>query len=96
MSLSREDVEKVALLARLKLSEEELALMTGQLGRVLAYVEQLGELDTEGVAPMAHPFDVTNVLAADEPAAGLPRTAALAGAPKHDDECYRVPAVLGE
>ncbi|HJS06609.1 MAG TPA: Asp-tRNA(Asn)/Glu-tRNA(Gln) amidotransferase subunit GatC, partial [Pirellulales bacterium] len=54
MSLTREDVEKVSLLARLKLTDDELALMTAQLGQIVQYVEQLGELDTDEVEPMAH------------------------------------------
>jgi aspartyl-tRNA(Asn)/glutamyl-tRNA(Gln) amidotransferase subunit C len=96
MPLSREDVEKVSLLARLKLSDAELALLTEQLGQVVSYVEQLNELDTEDVDPMAHAVEVTNVFRADVPQPSLPREAALANAPKADGECYLVPAVLGE
>jgi aspartyl-tRNA(Asn)/glutamyl-tRNA(Gln) amidotransferase subunit C len=96
MSLTREDVEKVALLARLKLTDDELALMTAQLGQIVEYVEQLGELDTDEVEPMAHAVEVTNVFRPDEPRESLPREAALANAPKADGECYLVPAVLGE
>jgi aspartyl-tRNA(Asn)/glutamyl-tRNA(Gln) amidotransferase subunit C len=94
--LTREDVEKVALLARLKLSDEELALMTSQLGQIVGYVEQLGELDTDEVEPMAHAVEVTDVFRPDELRESLPRDAALANAPKADGECYLVPAVLGE
>jgi aspartyl-tRNA(Asn)/glutamyl-tRNA(Gln) amidotransferase subunit C len=96
MSLTRDDVEKVSLLARLLLSESELDTMTTQLGRVLDYVQQLDELNTEGVEPMAHAIDLTNVFADDVVESSLDRGAALANAPKRDDECYRVPAVLGE
>lgn len=96
MSLSRADVEKVSLLARLQLSPQELDTMTTQLGAIVGYVEQLSELDTEGVEPMAHAIDVSNVFAADEQRPSLPREAALAGAPHHDREFYLVPAVLGE
>jgi len=96
MSLTREEIEKVSLLARLRLSDEELDRMTEQLGQIVAYVESLSELDTENVEPMAHPLDVSNVFAADEPRASLERDAALAGAPHHERECYLVPAVLGE
>ena len=94
--LTREDVEKVALLARLKLSDEELALMTAQLGQIVGYVEQLGKLDTDEVEPMAHAVEVTDVFRPDELHNSLPREAALANAPKADGECYLVPAVLGE
>jgi aspartyl-tRNA(Asn)/glutamyl-tRNA(Gln) amidotransferase subunit C len=96
MSLSRDDVEKVSLLGRLRLSEAELGTMTSQLGRIVGYVEQLAELKTDNVEPMAHAFDLNNVFADDVQGEHLPRTAALSNAPKRDDECYRVPAVLGE
>jgi aspartyl-tRNA(Asn)/glutamyl-tRNA(Gln) amidotransferase subunit C len=96
MPLSREDVEKVSLLARLKLSDAELALLTEQLGQVVSYVEQLNELDTEDVDPMVHAVEVTNVFRADVLQPSLPREAALSNAPKADGECYLVPAVLGE
>jgi aspartyl-tRNA(Asn)/glutamyl-tRNA(Gln) amidotransferase subunit C len=96
MSLTREDVEKVALLARLRLSSDELDTMTSQLGQVLGYIQQLDQLDTTDIEPLAHPLDLFNVLAADELSAGLPREKALAAAPKSDDECFLVPAVLGD
>ena len=96
MSLSRADVEKVSLLGRLLLSEAELGTMTSQLGRIVGYVEQLSELKTDDVQPMAHAFDLQNVFADDIQGEHLPRAAALANAPKRDEECYRVPAVLGE
>ena len=96
MSLSREDVEKVSLLARLRLSDEELDQMTAQLGQIVGYVEQLAELDTEDVEPMAHAMEVANVFAEDFSRPSLDRNQILANAPKRDEECYRVPAVLGE
>jgi aspartyl-tRNA(Asn)/glutamyl-tRNA(Gln) amidotransferase subunit C len=96
MSLTRQEVEKVSLLARLRLSGEELDRMTVQMGQIVAYVESLAELDTEAVEPMAHALDVANVFAADEPRASLSREEALANAPHHDREFYLVPAVLGE
>jgi aspartyl-tRNA(Asn)/glutamyl-tRNA(Gln) amidotransferase subunit C len=96
MALSRADVEKVSLLARLQLGPSELDRLTGELGRIVGFVEQLGELDTRDVAPLAHALDVSNVFADDVVRPSLPRDEALANAPKRDDECYRVPAVLGE
>ena len=96
MSLTREDVEKVALLARLRLSSDELSTLTTQLGQVLDYIQQLDQLDTSDVEPLAHPLDLFNVLADDESSASLPREKALAAAPKSDDECFLVPAVLGD
>jgi aspartyl-tRNA(Asn)/glutamyl-tRNA(Gln) amidotransferase subunit C len=96
MTLTRADVEKVALLGRLLLTEEEITSMTSQLGRVLGYVEQLSELKTDDVQPMAHAVEMHNVFRDDAMKASLPRSEALANAPKRDEECYRVPAVLGE
>lgn len=96
MSLSREEVEKVSLLARLQLTSDELDRMTQQLGQILEYVQQLAELNTDDVPPMAHAIDLANVLADDAPQESLDREAALANAPKRDQECYRVPAVLGD
>ena len=96
MSLSRADVEKVSLLGRLFLSESELDTMTTQLGRVVGYVEQLNEVKTDAVQPMAHALDMHNVFRDDVLVASLPRDTALSNAPKRDSECYRVPAVLGE
>ena len=96
MALTRHDVEKVTLLARLMLTEEELDMMTAQLSQVVQYVEQLSELDTSGIEPMAHAVDVRNVFRSDDVRPSLDRDSALQNAPKRDDECYRVPAVLGE
>jgi len=96
MSLSKADVEKVAVLARLKLTDDELETMTRQLDHVIQYVQQLEELDTGDVQPMAHAADLANVFADDVLRPSLSREAALANAPKRDDECYLVPAVLGD
>jgi aspartyl-tRNA(Asn)/glutamyl-tRNA(Gln) amidotransferase subunit C len=96
MSISRQDIEKVALLARLQLTEAELATMTSELAQIVGYVDQLAEVDTEGVEPMAHAVEVANVFRPDEVAASLPREEALANAPHRDERGYLVPAVLGE
>ena len=95
MSLSRQEVERVSLLARLRLSDAELDTMTAQLGQVVDYVAQLSELNTQDVAPMAHAIEVSNVFRADEVRPSLDRSEALANAPHHDDQFYLVPAVLG-
>ena len=96
MSLTADDVEKVALLARLMLSPEGLESMTAELGQIVKYVDQLAEVDTEGVEPMAHAVELHNVTKDDAVAPSLPRSEALATAPKHNDEGYLVPAVLGD
>jgi aspartyl-tRNA(Asn)/glutamyl-tRNA(Gln) amidotransferase subunit C len=96
MSLTRQEVEKVSLLARLQLTPEELDRMTEQMGQIVAYVESLGELNTEAVEPMAHALEISNVFAEDELRPSLERDTALAAAPHHDLEFYLVPAVLGD
>lgn len=96
MSIRPEEVERVSLLARLHLSPAELETMTHQLSRILDYVDQLNELNTDDVEPRAHAIEMSNVFAADEVQPSLDRDEALANAPKRDDECYRVPAVLGD
>ncbi len=80
MSLSREQVEKVSLLARLRLSDAELETMTRQLGQIVAYVEQLAEFDTDDVEPMAHAVELANVFRPDELRPSFDRAAMLASA----------------
>lgn len=94
MSLSSDDVSRVALLARLRLTPEELERFTGQLNSIVDFVAQLQEPDTTGVEPLAHGVEVRNVFRKDERGPSLPREAALANAPKRDGECFLVPAVL--
>lgn len=96
MSISREEVEKVSLLGRLLLSQDELDRMTTQLGQILHYMDLLAEVDTEQVEPMAHAVEVSNVFREDLAQESLECSEALANAPDRDDACYRVPAVLGE
>ena len=96
MAISREEVEKVSLLARLLLSDEELGKLTVQLGAILDYMNLLQELNTDGVQPMAHALDVSDVFRDDLVGESLDRQQALANAPHRDAECYLVPAVLGE
>lgn len=94
MALSAEDVAKVALLARLRLSPAELATFTGQLNTIVEFVAQLGEPDTTNVEPLAHGIEVRNVFRDDVLGPALPREAALANAPKRNDHSFLVPAVL--
>lgn len=96
MALTREDVAKVGLLARLALSPDDVDRMTGELSKIVGLVSQLEELDTASVAPLAHPLDTQNVFRADEPAASLTTAEALQSSPRHDGSCFLVPAVLGE
>ena len=94
MSLSLEEVRKVARLARLELSDADLATMQQQLSTILDYVAQLNELDTTGVEELAHPLPVVNVFRPDEPTPSLPVDAALQNAPKRAGDYFSVPAVF--
>jgi aspartyl-tRNA(Asn)/glutamyl-tRNA(Gln) amidotransferase subunit C len=94
MSLTADQVRWVAHLARLELSDQELATMTPQLSAIVDYVAQLQQVNTDGVEPLAHALDLHNVFRADEPAPSLPVDAALANAPRRQGDFYAVPAVL--
>lgn len=94
MSLSVEEVRRVAMLARLRLEPGEAERFTGQLNQIMDYVAQLGELDTEGVEPLAHGVELRNVFREDRAEPSLPREEALANAPKRNHEAFLVPAPL--
>ena len=94
MKLSREQVEHIAQLARLALSEEEKALYQGQLSAILDYFERLQELDTEAIPPTATVLPLRSVMREDEPKPSSPREDILANAPAAEDGCFEVPAVL--
>ncbi len=96
MSITREEVEKVALLGRLLLTEAELATMTDELAQIVGYVDLLAQVDTDDVEPMAHAIEVTNVFKDDRAQPSLPRDEALANAPHRSEAGYLVPAVLGD
>ena len=95
MALSHEDVRKLAMLARLDLSEEEVATMGPQLESILGFVEKLSELDTSDVEPMTTALDVHNRWREDSLAESLTRDQALQNAPATDGESFLVPPVLG-
>ena len=94
MSLSIDDVAKVAILARLRVSPDELEMFTEQLNSIVDYVAQLGQFDTANVEPLAHGVEVRNVFREDVRGEALPREAALTNAPKRNQESFLVPAVL--
>ena len=95
-SITDADVRHVAKLSRLKLSDDQIADYTKQLGRVLGYIDKLSELDVEGVEPMAHALDMSNVLRDDVVQEPLPVDKALASAPASDPPFFKVPKVLGD
>lgn len=96
MSLTRDDVAKIALLARLQLDDADLVSHTRQLAQIVGYIGQLCEVDTEGAEPMAHAVEVTNVFRGDEVRPSLPREEALANAPRASDEAFLVPPVFAD
>ena len=94
MSLSLDDVRKVASLARLELSDADFATMQQQLSAILDYVTQLNEIDTTGVEELAHPLPIVNVFRPDEPVPSLPVDSALENAPERIGDYFGVPAVF--
>jgi aspartyl-tRNA(Asn)/glutamyl-tRNA(Gln) amidotransferase subunit C len=94
--LSRAEVEHVARLARLALTDDEVDALTTELGAILEHAAQVSALDTEGVPPTAHPLPMVNVFRADVARPGLPRDEVLAAAPQAEGGRFRVPRILGE
>lgn len=88
------DIAHVARLARIALSEEELARYRTQLGVILDHAAQVQALPTEGVPPTSHPLDMVNAFRADEVRPSLPHEAVLAQAPDAIDGYFRVPPAL--
>ena len=94
MSLSIDEVRKVAKLARLELSDADAPQMAEQLNRILEYVDQLQQVNTDGVEPLAHPLPVHNVFRDDVPHPSLPVDEALKNAPVRNGNYFGVPAVF--
>ncbi len=94
MAISKKEVEYVARLARLRLSEEEKERFTHQLDQILEYVQQLNQLDTENVPPTSHVLALKNVWRKDEVKPSLPLSEALSNAPQADEEFFLVPKVI--
>ena len=94
MELSRDVVRKVAGLARLKVSEDELDSLVADLSAILGYVQVLNEVDTTDVPPMVHAVELHNVLRSDSIVDSLPRSEALSNAPRSDGSYFLVPAII--
>jgi aspartyl-tRNA(Asn)/glutamyl-tRNA(Gln) amidotransferase subunit C len=94
VSISKDDVKKVAVLSRLAVSENEAQVYSEQLDKILHYVDKLKELDTSKVEPMITAAASGNVFREDVPRPSLTREEALQSAPSHDDEFFRVPPVI--
>jgi aspartyl-tRNA(Asn)/glutamyl-tRNA(Gln) amidotransferase subunit C len=95
-TITKADVAHVARLARLRLTDEELEMFTGQLARVLDHARDVEALDTDGVAPTAHPLPLVNVLRDDVVVPSLDRREVLVVAPSVEADRFRVPRILGE
>lgn len=93
-TIDEAQVLHIARLARLKLSADEVKMFAEQLGRILAYVQQLEQLDTAQVEPLVHPLSATDALREDLPRPGLSPEQALANAPQRHGDFFQVPAVL--
>ena len=94
MKLSREEVQHIALLARLGVDESDLEKFSVQLSNILENFEVLQQVDTTGVPPTSHPVALSNVLRDDEIAPSLAPADILANAPQEEEGCFRVRAVL--
>ncbi len=90
------DIERVAHLARIALTDEEMAAYSDQLVHILEHAERVQALPTEGVEPTSHPLPMVNAFRPDEVTASLERDDALAGAPDVEDGYFRVPKILDE
>lgn len=93
VSLTAEEVRHIALLSRLELSDEEVERFTRELGSILEYVEQLKELNVDGVEPMSHAIPMANVFRGDEVGASLDGETALSNAPERDGPFFLTPRV---
>ncbi len=94
--IDRKDVEHVARLTRLALTEAELERMREQLNSILTHLDTLRGVDTEGVEPTAHAVDLVNVMREDEVEPCLPQDSMLANAPDRSGELFRVPRIIEE
>jgi aspartyl-tRNA(Asn)/glutamyl-tRNA(Gln) amidotransferase subunit C len=95
MRLTREEVEHVAALARLGLSDAEITRLQDQLSSILEHIAAIDRLDTEAIPPTAQVIAMTNVLRPDVVSGSLPREAVLENAPRQSDGFFEVHAILG-
>lgn len=94
MRISKEEIEHIASLARLSLTEKEKELFGSQISSILDYVEKLNELDTRNVEPTSHVLPLSNVIRDDIPGPSIPREDALMNAPDHTEKFFRVPKII--
>ncbi|MEK6601770.1 MAG: Asp-tRNA(Asn)/Glu-tRNA(Gln) amidotransferase subunit GatC [Candidatus Binatota bacterium] len=94
MKITREEVQRVALLARLQFSPQEEEILTGQLDKILQYMEKLNQLDTTNVEPLAHAVDIVNAFREDRVANQPSPDSLLANAPAREKDFFKVPKII--
>ena len=94
VKIKREEIEHIAMLARLRLSDEEKELFGSQLSSILGYMDKLEELDTKDIEPTSHVLSLNNVMREDVTSPSLRREDALLNAPSHTEKFYRVPKII--
>jgi aspartyl-tRNA(Asn)/glutamyl-tRNA(Gln) amidotransferase subunit C len=94
MKVSKHDIEHIAMLARIDLTDEEKELFGSQLSSILDYMEKLNELDTSNIEPTSHVLSLQNVMREDTVRESIPREDALMNAPSHTEKFYRVPKII--
>jgi aspartyl-tRNA(Asn)/glutamyl-tRNA(Gln) amidotransferase subunit C len=92
--ITEQDVRHVALLSRLYFSDEEIKSFARDLDNILAYVEQLNELDTSKIEPTSHALKMANVFRPDEVVTPLPVEEMLSNAPESEKQCFKVPKII--
>jgi aspartyl-tRNA(Asn)/glutamyl-tRNA(Gln) amidotransferase subunit C len=95
MKITKQEVLHVAYLARLEIEASAIEKFAGQIGDILAYVDQLKQVDTAGVRPTSHALALTNAFREDVETRPLPQEDSLANAPDQDDGSFLVPKVVG-
>lgn len=95
MSVTIQDVDHIAKLAKLEFSDAEKEKLTHQFNKILKYMEQLNSLDTNNVEPLSHVIELQNVFRADEVKPSTPTDVALHNAPAKTEEYFKVPKVIG-
>ena len=94
MSITSADIDKIANLAKLHLSEAEREKFASQLSDIVSYIEKLNQLNTDDVKPLAHVNDLTNVFREDKARPSMEKQDVFKNSPQHDDEFFLVPKVI--
>ncbi|MBZ0184567.1 MAG: Asp-tRNA(Asn)/Glu-tRNA(Gln) amidotransferase subunit GatC [Melioribacteraceae bacterium] len=96
MSVNKNQVEQIAKLARLKFDENEIENLTKDMNKILDYMDQLNELDTDNIEPLSHPLDLSNVMREDNLKESISREEVFKNAPSHNEEFFKVPKVINK